>query len=115
MKTTVKTVRFDNQFLEIVEDFKRIQKEAFGIDISVNSLLAGSAVHGLDNYLGLFRMIDSGVLKPTDKESKKLVEKVKKSGALDFLQKYEQYKHVIDTEDYEKDYEDAEKEGKTNE
>lgn len=63
--TVTKTLRVDEEFVNIVNDYVKLVKEVFGFDITANSVLAGSLVTGFGNYLNSFKLLISPSVKLT--------------------------------------------------
>lgn len=55
--TVTKTMRVDKEFVVLVDDYVKLVKDVFGMDVTVNSVLAGSLVTGFGTYLTSFKMI----------------------------------------------------------
>lgn len=89
MGTVTKTIRIDEDLLAIVEDYNKLVKEMFGASPTVNGVLANAVVHGLEDNLQFFRVLNSNMMvsiKPG--EGQKMNDEIKEK-AKALVEKYE--------------------------
>ncbi|MGL5084335.1 MAG: hypothetical protein ACRC68_01210 [Clostridium sp.] len=57
MATITRSIRFDENFLKLVEDYCVLLKDMLGVAPTVNSVLSDSLIVGFNNKLSMFRII----------------------------------------------------------
>lgn len=91
MGTVTKSIRVDEDFLKIVDDYNNLVKEMFGASPTVNGVLAHAMVKGLSDNMQIFRLLSSNAvkvseIKPGEKWNKELSDK-----AAELVKRYEDY------------------------
>lgn len=87
--TITKTIRIDEEFINIIDEYNRLVKDMMNISPTVNSLLSTAVVDGFTENLQIFRMLATA----TDVQcgnGEKWNEEIKQRG-LALVDKYEQY------------------------
>lgn len=91
MGTVTKTIRIDEEFLSIIEDYNKLVKEMFGVAPTVSGVLTNTVVKGFEDNLQFFKILNSSMFVsaepgPGEKLTDELKEKAKA-----LVEKYEQY------------------------
>ena len=59
MATTMKSLRIDNDLLDIIEDIKDLYKVVFGLDVNTTNILLGAIERGAGLYIDQMNVIFS--------------------------------------------------------
>lgn len=98
MGTVTKSIRIDEKFLGIIDEYNKLVKEMFGVAPTVNSVLSNTIVKGFNDNLQAFRMIASNMITsiepgPGEKFNDELRQK-----CVELIGKYEMYELEFDNE-----------------
>lgn len=66
MATVTKTVRIDEEMMDVLSLYKKAVKKMFKIDCNINSMLEGSIIRGFESYLQTFRLMRNESIKNAD-------------------------------------------------
>jgi len=93
MATITKTVRIEQEMIDIINTYRKLFKKTTGVDISVNQVLSGCIVKGFKDYLEFFKMASIREIK-IEGEIITIPDEAK-----DLLNKYESYYYSYDSDE----------------
>ena len=89
MATVTKTVRIDEEFLSIIEDYNKISKEIFGVCPTVSNILSGTIVKGFADNLQVFRVLQTATF-PNQADAQKINDELK-AKMMSVVERFAQY------------------------
>lgn len=101
MTTINKSVRIDEDMLEVIELYKKALKKMFKVKANTNDILSGAIIKGFEDYLQFFRMAKNGGAKNVDGTLIEIPEE-----AIQCMEKYENILHSLQWEEMQEEKED---------
>lgn len=89
MGTVTKTIRLDEDFLALIDDYTSLVKELFGVAPTVNNILTGCIINGFDSSLVPLKIIQNATI--TEEQFKSKVTEEYKNRCAELVRKYDQY------------------------
>jgi hypothetical protein len=96
MSTVTKTVRIDEDMVEVLLLYKKAMKKMFKVDCNMNSMLEGSIINGFEDYLSAFKLMRNGLAKNDDGTAVELPVE-----AIEALDKYEKLRDEMLSQEFE--------------
>jgi hypothetical protein len=98
MGTISKSVRIDDKFLPLVEEYVSLMKGVYGNAPSVNSVLNSSMIFGFDQILTPLRILANGSFKADEEFTNKFNSKYKVR-CQELIEKFRNYKSYLESDD----------------
>lgn len=89
MTTVTKTIRIDERFIDIINEYNKLVKDMMNVAPTVNNVLTTAVVDGFTENLQIFRML-ANATEVKCGNGEKWNEEIKQRG-LSLVEKYEQY------------------------